>query len=175
MTPEQAKTLADFFVPAFEAESQTTRRVIAAMPAEKGDYAPDPKSMKALDLAFHLAASDVWFLESIAAGAFAPGGGARPGTIKTPADILAWYQPAFDAAIARVKALSPEDLAKEVVFHTSKNPNVAYLLFSMNHMVHHRGQLSAYLRPMGGKVPGIYGGSADEPLTTPVEASTAAG
>ena len=44
-----------------------------------------------------------------------------------------------------------------------KMPAVNYLLFALVHMVHHRGQLSAYLRPMGGKVPSIYGGSYDEP------------
>ena len=43
-----------------------------------------------------------------------------------------------------------------------KNPAIVYLNFALVHGVHHRGQLSGYLRPMGGKVPSIYGGSADE-------------
>jgi uncharacterized damage-inducible protein DinB len=43
-----------------------------------------------------------------------------------------------------------------------KNPAVVFLNFALVHSVHHRGQLAAYLRPMGGKVPSIYGGSADE-------------
>lgn len=43
-----------------------------------------------------------------------------------------------------------------------KNPAIVYLNFCLVHGVHHRGQLLAYLRPMGGKVPSIYGGSADE-------------
>jgi uncharacterized damage-inducible protein DinB len=42
-------------------------------------------------------------------------------------------------------------------------PVVFYLTFVNNHSIHHRGQLAAYLRPMGSKVPAIYGGSADEP------------
>jgi uncharacterized damage-inducible protein DinB len=45
-----------------------------------------------------------------------------------------------------------------------KMPNAAYIGFAQNHSVHHRGQLAAYLRAMGGKVPSIYGGSADEPF-----------
>jgi uncharacterized damage-inducible protein DinB len=49
-------------------------------------------------------------------------------------------------------------------------PRVTYLQFMQKHMVHHRGQLSAYLRPMGAKVPSIYGGSADEPMTTEASA-----
>ena len=43
-------------------------------------------------------------------------------------------------------------------------PRVTFLSLNLRHLVHHRGQLSAYLRPMGGKVPSIYGGSADEPM-----------
>jgi len=43
-------------------------------------------------------------------------------------------------------------------------PAFSYLQFAQDHLVHHRGQLSTYLRPMGGKVPDIYGGSADEPF-----------
>jgi uncharacterized damage-inducible protein DinB len=45
-----------------------------------------------------------------------------------------------------------------------KQPNVTYLGFANNHSIHHRGQLAAYLRAMGSKVPAIYGGSADEPF-----------
>ena len=43
-------------------------------------------------------------------------------------------------------------------------PNATYLGFANNHSVHHRGQLAAYLRAMGSKVPAIYGDSADEPM-----------
>jgi uncharacterized damage-inducible protein DinB len=50
---------------------------------------------------------------------------------------------------------------------------VAYLGFLNNHMIHHRGQLSTYLRPMGAKVPSIYGGSYDEPFM-PAEAQSSA-
>jgi uncharacterized damage-inducible protein DinB len=45
-----------------------------------------------------------------------------------------------------------------------------YLQFMLMHLSHHRGQLSTYLRPMGSKVPSIYGGSADEPFQMPAKA-----
>jgi uncharacterized damage-inducible protein DinB len=48
-------------------------------------------------------------------------------------------------------------------FGLFKWPAVSYLGFGNNHSIHHRGQLAAYIRSMGGKVPAIYGGSADEP------------
>jgi uncharacterized damage-inducible protein DinB len=53
-----------------------------------------------------------------------------------------------------------------------KMPAVQYLMFALVHMVHHRGQLASYIRPMGGKVPSIYGGSYDEPWQGPAEVST---
>jgi uncharacterized damage-inducible protein DinB len=55
------------------------------------------------------------------------------------------------------------DLSPEVDFYGTKRPNAHYLVFCVVHGAHHRGQLAAYLRPLGGKVPSIYGGSADEP------------
>jgi len=48
-----------------------------------------------------------------------------------------------------------------------QQPNVTYLGFANNHSIHHRGQLSSYLRACGSKVPAIYGASADEPMPAP--------
>jgi uncharacterized damage-inducible protein DinB len=53
-------------------------------------------------------------------------------------------------------------------------PAVLYLGFLNNHTIHHRGELSTYLRPMGSKVPSIYGGSYDEPFQAPAAAVNAA-
>ena len=55
-------------------------------------------------------------------------------------------------------------LAQIVDFYGMKLPNAQYLVVAAVHNAHHRGQLASYLRPMGGKVPSIYGGSADEPF-----------
>ena len=52
-------------------------------------------------------------------------------------------------------------------------PAVFYLGFLNNHSIHHRGELATYLRPMGSKVPSIYGGSFDEPFRPPVAKSAA--
>ena len=79
---------------------------------------------------------------------------------------MAYYDAEIPKAIEAVKKLTPEQLAKPVQFFAWTNPNVAYAQFLLKHTIHHRGQLSAYLRPMGAKVPAIYGGSADEPFDT---------
>jgi uncharacterized damage-inducible protein DinB len=52
-------------------------------------------------------------------------------------------------------------------FGIYNHPAVLYWHFMMLHTAHHRGQLCAYLRPMGGRVPNIYGGSFDEPMESP--------
>jgi uncharacterized damage-inducible protein DinB len=80
------------------------------------------------------------------------------------ADLVNRYEANFLRAANRVRAMTPQQLTTHVDFSgVFTMPAVFYLGFVNNHSVHHRGQLAAYLRPMGSKVPSIYGGSADEP------------
>jgi uncharacterized damage-inducible protein DinB len=79
-----------------------------------------------------------------------------------PADAAARYKVKVPAALNRVRALPGEKLTTVVdLFGIVQMPLVNFLSMASKHSVHHRGQLSTYLRPMGGKVPGIYGPSAD--------------
>jgi uncharacterized damage-inducible protein DinB len=83
---------------------------------------------------------------------------------KTSAELVSWYGENFPRAIERVRAMSAEELLTPVDFYgVFTLPVVYYLGFVNNHGIHHRGQLSTYLRPMGSKCPSIYGGSYDEP------------
>jgi len=163
MTPESAKALASFFLADWERERNTTRNVIAAVPADKPEWKPDDKSMGALYLAYHIASADEFFLNGVANRAFNPGGDpGLPENIKTPQDVVTYYDESFSKAAASVAAMTGEQLAEPVdFFGMMKVPNVIYLSLGLKHMVHHRGQLSTYLRPMGGKCPSIYGPSAD--------------
>jgi len=175
MQPDEARILCKAYVNLLKAEQPTTQRVIAAVPADKGEYTPHPTSMTANTLAWHLASSEMWFLEGIIYGKFDFGGDSKqPDSLKTPADIAAWYEAEFKKNIAHVEALAGEHLAGEVQFAIFKQPLVTYLDFALRHSIHHRGQLSAYLRPMGAKVPSIYGGSADEPFEMPASETSAA-
>ena len=165
MTPEQAKTILDFLMPTLHTEVKTTAKVIAAAPADQEEYKPSERCMSALSLAWHIASADVWFLNSIVDGKFDTSGGGKPETIKTIADVSSWYEANIGPAMARLAGLSLEGLSAPISFFGMMElPAVAYLNFSLLHTAHHRGQLSSYLRPMGGKVPSIYGGSADEPM-----------
>lgn len=163
MSPEQARLIADFLIGDLEHEVSTTARVIAAVPTDRLDYAPDPKSMNALALVRHLVEADAWFVNSIADGAFAQGE-PKPedSRVSSPAHAEEKYKADMAAAIARLRAMSNDQLAAELdFFGMMKKPAAAMLPLVIKHSVHHRGQLSTYIRPMGGKVPGIYGPSGD--------------
>lgn len=162
MTPQEAKIIAGFLLPQIRQEVQTTAKVLAAVPDDRKDYCPHEKCMKGGDLASHLATADLWFLESVAKGEF----GGYPDALAAPsADLAVLYTKKAGELLAQIANLDGEALAKPVTFYHMTMPNVVYLQFMQKHSVHHRGQLSAYLRPMGAKVPSIYGGSADEPFT----------
>jgi uncharacterized damage-inducible protein DinB len=175
MTPEQAHFLLnEVYIPQIENEHKTTRRVIEAVPADKGDFAPHPTSMPAWKLASHIASSEMFFMNGTANGSFDRADGAIPESVKTPAELVKWYDEAHHKAVAKLKAAKAEDLAKNVTFAVFTLPAIAYTGLMLSHSAHHRGQLSAYLRPMGAKVPRIYGGSADEPIEMPAQAQAQA-
>jgi len=165
MNPEHAKAISEYLLTTLESEGKTTQRVIAAVPATGGDYAPDAKSMKAMDLAWHVAGSEVMLLEMAIAGGDAPMP-ERPASADTIEGIAAWYGEHQPLTLAKVRALSGDHLAKVVTVWGGAFtlPTVSFVTFALNHTTHHRGQLSAYLRPMGAKVPSIYGPSGDEPM-----------
>lgn len=170
MQPEDATILRNFCVATMEGETKITRKVIAAIPEGKREYKPDPNSRSAFDLAWHLAHSDIFFLEGIANGQFASGE-KKPDDVKTVADIVAWYDKKLPESLAKIKAMPADKLAQNLNFYDVFNqPAVTYLMFQNNHAIHHRGQLATYLRPMGSKCPGIYGGSFDEPFQAAAKA-----
>jgi uncharacterized damage-inducible protein DinB len=168
MTPEQAKFAAQLYIQGLENEYQITKKVIAAIPEGKKDYRPDPNARTAFELASHLASVDVWFLNGVCKGDLTPEGDRK---FKSVAEVVAYYDKEFPAALAKVKALSGEKLAQPLAaFGAFNYPTMVYLAFTNDHSIHQRGQLAAYLRPMGSKVPNIYGGSFDEPMQIPASA-----
>jgi uncharacterized damage-inducible protein DinB len=160
MTEETAKGLCDYLLPQLQHEFATTRKVLAAVPAEHYDYKPSERCMTGVELAAHIALAETFFLRGVINGAFEW----KQLDLKTPAEVLAYYDETVPALLAEVAALPAAKLAQDVAFAKWNQPAVTYLSLDMSHGIHHRGQLSAYLRPMGAKVPSIYGPSADEPL-----------
>ena len=168
MDQNQAQFLAQCLCKLWEGEFPATCKVIAAVPDDKRGYRPDEKSRTAWELATHLATADIWFIDSILAGSFVFDPAVakeRESKFATVADVAAYYKKEFPAALAKIRAMPAEKLAAKVdFFGMMQMPNATYLGFANNHSVHHRGQLAAYLRAMGSKVPAIYGASADEPM-----------
>jgi len=162
MQQEEAALVARYLLADYEREMATTRKVIAASPEGQAEYAPSPKCMPALKLAFHLPAADAMFLNGIVDGAFSYDAAAGE-RMKSVADVLAWFDAKLPEAVERAKAAPAEVWTREIdFFGMMKISGLDTLTLMLKHSVHHRGQLSSYLRPMGGKVPGIYGPSADD-------------
>src|ERR1700751_2103136 len=91
LQPEQANFLLNsVFLPALKNENRITRSVIQAIPVEKWDYRPDPIGTSGLDLAWHITAAEMRFMDAVAAGEFTLTGNPRPESVKTPLDLLAW-------------------------------------------------------------------------------------
>ena len=162
LQPEQATFLLQMALPALKTEHRTTRAIIEAIPADQAGYRPDAICKSAMDLAWHIASAELFFTDAVAAGEFNSAGRSRPDSIVTPADLSGWYAEAFQINFERLTKLSPVELMKIVDFRGMfQYPAVTFLQFSLNHTIHHRGQLSMYLRPMGARVPSIYGESHD--------------
>jgi uncharacterized damage-inducible protein DinB len=161
MTPEHAHFLAQTVGQNLQREWMLTYKVISAIPEHNKNWKPDATSRSAWELASHIAAADVGFLNGVFDLSYS---NAFPKiTATTVEELAAWYKHAFPTALERVMALDGVHLAKHAQFYSMDWAAARFVFFCNNHMIHHRGQLAAYLRPMGGRVPSIYGSSADEP------------
>jgi uncharacterized damage-inducible protein DinB len=163
MTSEEASFLLHHvYLPALKNEQRTTKKVIEAIPLDKGDYRPDEISKTAMELAWHIVVAESRFMDAVLTGEFNLAPTPMPNSVKNSADLLALYEQEFEPRFEKLTKLTPEQLLKIVSFRGAfQLPAVMYLSFVMHHSVHHRGQLSMYLRPMGAKVPSIYGESYD--------------
>ena len=152
------------FIDFWTKEAKTTRTVLARIP-EGSDYKPDAKSRSAWEIATHLATADIWFIDSIVNGAFEWNPDAAKqaqSQFKTVDDVVAFYKKTFPEKLKALRAMPADKLTPTISFFGMMNwPAVQFIGFANNHSIHHRGQLAAYLRAMGSKVPNIYGPSAD--------------
>jgi uncharacterized damage-inducible protein DinB len=162
MTAENATFLLHgVYLPAVKSESQLTKKVIEAVPEGKAEYRPDPVSKSAVELVKHIAAADIRFADTVITGQFSTGA-VLPPELKTPAEIAAWYSENYAPRLEALSKLTSEQLLKIVDFRGMfQRPAVMFLMIGVHHSIHHRGQLSSYLRCMGAKVPSIYGESYD--------------
>lgn len=149
------------YLPMLKGESQLTKRVLEAVPADKSDYRPDPISKSAIELVRHIAGADIRFLETVINGEFSTAA-ILPEGLKTPKEIGAWFEQRHAASVDQLAKLTSAQLTKQIDFRGMfQKPAIMFLPMGVHHTIHHRGQLSSYLRAMGAKVPSIYGESHD--------------
>src|ERR1035438_3062183 len=137
MTPEQARFLLDFTLPTLKQETATTAKVIAATPNAHLDYRPSERCMAASELLWHIASSDVMFLEGILSGAFgkAP---EKPASVTSPEQISVWYTQNMSAAIEKLSAYTPDEAARILDFYGFiQAPAAGIITFTLGHSVHH--------------------------------------
>jgi uncharacterized damage-inducible protein DinB len=154
-------TLHSMYLPTLKNESRITKAVLGAVPGDKSDYRPDPHGKTAMELVRHIANADNVFLEAVLNGQF-QAGTRIPESAKTPGEIASWYEGHYAKNYEALSKATPEQLTKIIDFRgASQWPALNFLMYGLHHTIHHRGQLSSYLRSMGSKVPAIYGESYD--------------
>jgi len=143
----------------WERESDTTRRVLSRIP-EGSTYRPDPKSRTAAEIAWQIVCEERTIVEGLETGTLGWAGAPAPATM---AELLDIYDAQRADVTARWKALRAERWAGTVdLFGRRRSASEMAWSFFFD-IIHHRGQLTTYLRPMGSTVPQVYGPTADEP------------
>jgi uncharacterized damage-inducible protein DinB len=164
--------MTDLFMAELEREAGPTRRVLERVPEGRDDWKPHEKSMPLGYLATLVARLPTWATMTIKQDELdlnPPGGsGYTPPAVHSRAELLA----AFDTGVAEARealASTTDDylltpwrllVAGKVVLEQPRHVVLRDSVF--NHLAHHRGQLTVYLRLLGAPVPAIYGPSADE-------------
>src|ERR1700733_3343377 len=112
--PDQAAFLLRLYLASLKNESKTTRSVIEAIPLDKGGYRPDEISKSALELAWHIAITEMRFMDAVTEGAFDLSAKPRPDSIKNSQELLGWYADNFASRFEKLTRLSNEQLLKIV-------------------------------------------------------------
>jgi uncharacterized damage-inducible protein DinB len=140
-------------------EAKTTSKVLARIP-EGSQYRPDPKSRTAQDIAWQIVCEERMLIDALESGRAEWSPPPMPPTMK---EIVENYGTQSASIAERLAALPDANWDGTLEFfgkHRPASPMAWSFLFDI---VHHRGQITTYLRPMGSTVPQVYGPSADEP------------
>jgi uncharacterized damage-inducible protein DinB len=140
-------------------EAMTTRKVLARIP-EGSVYRPDPKSRTAQEIAWQIVCEEKMIIEALERGKAEWEPPEMPATMK---EVLEAYEKQSDAIVGRWETLPVERWNGTLEFFGATRPASPMAWSFLFDIVHHRGQISTYLRPMGSTVPQIYGPSGDEP------------
>lgn len=153
------------FLKFWEKEAPAMRKVLSRIP-DGSDYRPDPKSRTAREIAWLIVREEILLAEGLQKGVLEWAEVAPPASMR---EVLETYDREHDRATKTLHAIDAARwqqripfmyMGQEVMSETGHETAWGFLL----DIIHHRGQISTYLRPMGSTVPQIYGPSADEPM-----------
>ena len=147
------------FTKFWEDESKTTRNVLARIP-EGSEYRPDPKSRTASEIAWQIVCEEQMLIDALESGKADWAPAPAPSTMK---EMVGLYEKQRADIVRRLNALPVARWDGTMEFFGAQRPASPMAWSFLFDIVHHRGQISTYLRPMGSTVPQIYGPSGDEP------------
>ena len=164
VTPENALFLRDVYVAQLEKEHQALLGLVKAMPDDKLTYKPDDRNMDFGSLARHIAESGQFFAKTIVDGQVMMDGQPpeAPPMPSTGAGLAAELETHFEATMKAFKGFDADQLCRNIdFFGMGDHAGVFYINWYIVHMIHHRGQLTTYMRVAGAKVPSVYGPTMD--------------
>lgn len=165
----RARDALEPFRTAFVAEHARTERILRAFPREQAAFKPHERSNDAKQLAWMFVVEESTILKALSGEAIL--GSGFPKAPPTWDEVLQAFASSGERVTAALRSTDGAALAERSVEffvaprQTGKIPAIDLLWFMLFDQIHHRGQLSVYVRMTGGKVPSIYGPSADEPWT----------
>ncbi|HEY1213903.1 MAG TPA: DinB family protein [Bryobacteraceae bacterium] len=161
-------TLSQRLAPEFDREIKTTRKLLERVPMDKFTWAPHEKSMQLGRLASHIAEMPSWVTGTVQLEFMDIDANYKPWIAASRDELLSKFDSYAAEAGKALSGVSDEDLGKrwalrmggQELFAAPREEVIRTLV--LNHIIHHRGQLSVYLRLLDVPVPSIYGPSADE-------------
>jgi uncharacterized damage-inducible protein DinB len=155
-------------LPEFDQEMQNTRKILECVPDDKLDYQPHPKSMSMARLATHIAELPGWSTMTLDRELLEMDSNYKPVIAGSKAELLSIFDKNAAEARTKIAAATDADWQKTWTFKWNGEvvlsmPRAAVMRgVVMNHLIHHRGQLSVFLRMVDVAIPGMYGPSADD-------------
>ncbi len=161
-------SIAQSLLPEFDQEMANTRKTLERVPENKLDYKPDPKSMSMGKLASHIAEMAGWLPAMAQGPSLDIPEGFKPFLATSRKQLLDKFDENVAASRAALAGMGDQALMQDWSLSFAGNtmftmPRIAvYRSMTMNHIIHHRAQLTVYFRLNGVPVPALYGPSADE-------------